>query len=99
MRYSMRGYGIVSRTCSSPQIQATHRSTPIPNPPCGTAPYFRKSRYHSKADGRQPMLLDALHQQIVVVHALSSADDFAVSLGRDHIDPERQFGRAGSCSK
>ena len=37
-RYSIRGYGIVSRTCSSLQIQATTRSMPMPKPPCGTLP-------------------------------------------------------------
>ena len=37
-RYSIRGYGIVSRTCSRPQIQATTRSMPMPKPPCGTEP-------------------------------------------------------------
>jgi GTP cyclohydrolase II len=35
--------------CSSPQIQATQRSIPIPKPPCGTGPYLRRSMYHSKA--------------------------------------------------
>ena len=37
-RYNMRGKGMVSRTCSSPQIQATTRSMPIPKPECGTVP-------------------------------------------------------------
>ena len=37
-RFSMRGYGIVSRTCSRPQIHATTRSMPMPKPPCGTEP-------------------------------------------------------------
>src|SRR5579863_5445017 len=37
-RYSMRGNGMVSRTCSSPQIQATTRSMPMPKPECGTLP-------------------------------------------------------------
>ena len=36
--YSIRGYGIVSRTCSSLQIQETQRSIPMPKPPCGTVP-------------------------------------------------------------
>ena len=31
-RYSMRGNGIVSRTCSRPQIQPTTRSMPMPKP-------------------------------------------------------------------
>ncbi len=37
-RYNMRGKGIVSRTCSSPQIHATTRSMPMPKPACGTVP-------------------------------------------------------------
>src|SRR5215471_4932134 len=48
-RYSIRGNGIVSRTCSSPQIQATARSMPMPNPPWGTLPNLRRSRYHLNA--------------------------------------------------
>ena len=40
---------MVSRMCSSPQIQATQRSMPMPKPPCGTVPYLRRSMYHSKA--------------------------------------------------
>src|SRR6476659_891466 len=47
--YSIRGNGIVSRTCSNPQIQATARSMPIPKPACGTDPNWRRSRYHLKA--------------------------------------------------
>ena len=38
IRYSIRGYGIASRRCSRPQIQATTRSMPMPKPPCGTLP-------------------------------------------------------------
>src|SRR5579862_835092 len=53
-RYSMRGKGIVSRTCSSAQIQATTRSIPIPKPECGTLPYFRKSKYHLNASSGKP---------------------------------------------
>ena len=37
-RYSILGYGIVSRTCSSLQIHDTTRSIPMPKPPCGTVP-------------------------------------------------------------
>ena len=48
-RYIMRGKASASRTCSRPQIQPTTRSMPMPNPPCGTDPYRRRSRYHSKA--------------------------------------------------
>src|SRR5579871_2048965 len=49
VRYNMRGKAMVSRICSSPHIHATNRSTPMPNPACGTEPYLRRSRYHSKA--------------------------------------------------
>lgn len=38
VRYNIRGNAIVSRTCSRPQIQATQRSIPMPNPPWGTVP-------------------------------------------------------------
>ena len=48
-RYSILGNGIVSRTCSRPQIQATARSMPMPKPPCGTLPNLRRSRYHLNA--------------------------------------------------
>lgn len=37
-RFSKRGNGIVSRTCSVPEIQATVRSKPSPKPECGTEP-------------------------------------------------------------
>ncbi len=37
-RFSMRGNGIVSRTCGSPQIHATVRSMPRPKPACGNEP-------------------------------------------------------------
>ena len=37
-RFSMRGKGIVSRTCGSPQIQETVRSMPRPKPACGNEP-------------------------------------------------------------
>ena len=42
----VRGKGIHSRICSTPVIQRTVRSSPIPNPECGTLPYFLKSKYH-----------------------------------------------------
>ena len=35
---SVRGKGIVSRTCWMPQIHVSVRSMPRPNPPCGTLP-------------------------------------------------------------
>ena len=37
-RLSMRGKGMVSRTCSSPHSQATVRSMPSPKPACGKLP-------------------------------------------------------------
>lgn len=37
-RFSKRGNGMVSRTCSVPEIQATVRSKPRPKPECGTEP-------------------------------------------------------------
>ena len=37
-RFKRRGNGIVSRTCSTPESQATVRSKPRPNPECGTEP-------------------------------------------------------------
>lgn len=37
-RYNMRGNGIVSRIWRVPEIHATARSMPIPNPLCGTLP-------------------------------------------------------------
>ena len=38
IRSIIRANGIVSRTWCRPQIQATHRSTPMPKPACGTEP-------------------------------------------------------------
>ena len=90
-RYSMRGNAMVSRMCSSPQIQATQRSMPMPKPPCGTVPYLRRSMYQSKASLRQVVLLDALQQQIRIVDALAAADDFAVAFGRQHVHAQRHF--------
>lgn len=42
-----RGKAMHSRTLSNPLIQLISRSQPRPNPPCGTVPYLRRSRYHS----------------------------------------------------
>src|SRR5579863_7817484 len=53
-RCSILGNGIVSRTCSSPQIHATARSMPMPKPAWGTLPYFRRSRYHLNASSGSP---------------------------------------------
>ena len=45
---------------------------------------------------RQLVLLDALQQQVEVVHALAAADDLAVALGRQHVDAQRELGSLGS---
>src|SRR6185503_12164594 len=39
---------------------------------------------------RQVVFLDPLQQQIEIRQTLAAADDFAVSLGREHVDAERQ---------
>ncbi len=39
------GNAIVSRRCGKPQIHATVRSSPNPNPAWVNVPYLRKSRY------------------------------------------------------
>src|SRR6201987_1894984 len=53
-RCNVLGNGIVSRTSSRPQIQATALSIPMPKPPWGTLPNLRKSRYHLKASSGRP---------------------------------------------
>src|SRR5207253_2020897 len=40
-----RKLAMASRMCGMPQIHATVRSTPSPNPACTNVPYFRRSRY------------------------------------------------------
>ena len=91
-RYSMRGYGIVSRRCSRPQIQVTTRSMPMPNPPCGTRAVAAQVEVPLERLLRQLVLLDALQQQVEVVQALAAADDLAVALGRQHVDAQRAIG-------
>ena len=44
-RWICRGNAIASRMCGMPQIQATVRSMPSPNPECTNVPYRRRSRY------------------------------------------------------
>ncbi len=87
----MRGNAIVSRTCSSPQTHATQRSMPMPNPPCGTVPYLRRSMYQSNASLRQLMFFDAPQQQFGIVDSLAAADDLAIAFGREHIHAQRDF--------
>ena len=41
---------------------------------------------------RQLVLLDALHQQVVVVEPLAAADDLAVAFRREHVDAQRLVG-------
>ena len=95
MRLSVRAKGMVSRTCSRPQIQATQRSMPMPKPEWGTLPYLRRSRYHWKASmGR--LWLDAGLEEVVVVYALAAADDFAVAFGGEDVYAESLGGVLGS---
>ena len=56
--------------CGIPQIQATVRSTPSPNPECTKVPYFRRSRYQPIRLGIEPLRLDPGEQPVVVVLAL-----------------------------
>ena len=42
----MRGNAMHSRMCGVPQIHATVRSSPSPNPECTNVPYVRRSSYH-----------------------------------------------------
>ena len=46
----VRGKGIASRMCSIPHNQAVTRSTPMPNPECGTDPYLRNSKFQEIID-------------------------------------------------
>ncbi len=82
---------MVSRTCSSPQIHVTSVRSPC------------RSRHAARAEAaeveiplerfhRQVVLLDPLHQQIVIVQALAAADDLAVAFGRENVDAERAIG-------
>jgi len=41
---------------------------------------------------REVMFVHALHQQVVIVNALTAADDFAVAFGRKHVKSERELG-------
>ncbi len=92
VRYSMRGYGMVSRTCSRPQIQATTRSTPMPKPACGTVPILTQIEIPVERFAREIVLFKALQEQVKVVNALPASDDLAITFGRNDVSPERQFG-------
>ena len=89
-RPSRRGNGPVSRTCPSPQIQATVRSRPSPNPACGTDPYRRRSRYQSNALSGRPVRGDLVAEEPEIRRPLAAPDDLAVALGREHVHPERE---------
>ena len=41
---------------------------------------------------RQFVFLNALHQQIVTGHALSTSDDFSITFRREHVYAQRQVG-------
>src|SRR6266568_2552554 len=41
---------------------------------------------------REVMFVQALHQQVVIVNALTAAADFAVAFGRKHVKSERELG-------
>ena len=90
-RCSILGNGIVSRTCSSPQIQATARSIPIPKPSVGHAAKLTQVEIPLERLFRQAMFVNALQQQFVRGHTLRAANDFAVSLGRKHVDTQCKF--------
>ena len=81
---------MVSRTWSSAQIQATTRSMPMPKPAWGTRAISAQVEIPLEGFHRQLVLLDAALQQLVARHALRAADDFAVALGRQHVDAERE---------
>ena len=59
---------------------------------CGTEPYFRRSRYHSKASRGSSCSLSPLHQKVVARHALAAANDFAVAFRRKNVHAQRNFG-------
>ena len=88
----MRGYGIVSRTCSSPQIHPTTRSMPMPKPACGHRAVPAQVEIPLERLARQLVLLDALHEQVVVGQALAAADDLAVAFRRQHVHAQRLVG-------
>ena len=91
----MRGKGMVSRTCSKPQIQATARSMPMPKPECGNAAVFAEIKIPLEGFFGQIVLVNALQEQVVRGHALRSADDFAVAFGGQHVHAESELGALG----
>ncbi len=91
----MRGNGIVSRTCGRPQIHATVRSIPRPNPACGNAPVAAEVEVPLERLARQLVVLDRLHERVEIVLALTAADDLAVPLGREDVHAERELRVGG----
>src|SRR5690242_21764928 len=41
---------------------------------------------------REVMRVQALHQQVVIVNALASSNDFAIAFGGKHVKSERELG-------
>ena len=78
--------------CGIPQIQATVRSTPRPNPEWTKRAVFPQVEVPAVGLQRQPFLLDAADQLVVVVLALAAADDLAVPLRRQHVVVEHGAG-------
>ena len=87
---------MVSRMCSSPHIQATQRSMPMPKPACGTRAVLAQIDVPVEGFLGKVVLFDALQQQVGIVNALAAADDFAVAFGRDDSTPSATSGRSGS---
>ncbi len=57
--------GMVSRTCSNPQIHATARSMPMPKPEWGTLPNLRRSRIPLEGLFGQIMVVNPLQEKVV----------------------------------
>ena len=81
---------MVSRMCLIPQIQATTRSTPRPNPEWGTGAVFSQVDVPLIGFGRKLVFLDPLFEKVEVMDALAAADDFAVAFGGEKIDAQGQ---------
>ncbi len=95
MRFSVLAKGMVSRTWSRPQIQATTRSMPMPKPAWGDAAVFAQVEVPLEGVEREVVLDDAGFEEVVAVDALAAADDFAVALGGQDVDAEGLGGVGG----
>ena len=91
IRYSMRGYGMASRRCSSPQIHDTHALDAHAEAAVRDGAEAAQVEVPLERLLRQAVLLDPLQQQVVVGDALAAADDLAVALRREHVDAERDL--------